>query len=226
MGYGGKIVEQNRCRALRALGWTYNEIAAEVAVSKSSVSLWCRDVEPDPEAWAVRAQANRNYGVRHKRPHPQQIAKQEEIERLQAEGAVRFALLTEQEFRAAGAMLYAGEGAKGPGAVKLANCDPRIILFFLNWLRRFFPLDERRLRGRMYLHRGLDLEEVMAFWVGLTGIPERQWGQPYRAEPTQGRGTTKHVLGCPSVGYSSTSFHREIMGWIDALLALPRIVPG
>ncbi len=82
MGYGGKVEEQHPLAApCGQPGWTYNDIAAEVGVSKSSVSLWCRDVEPDAEAWAARAQANRNYGARHKRPHAQQLAKQAEIER-------------------------------------------------------------------------------------------------------------------------------------------------
>jgi hypothetical protein len=40
MGYGGKVVEQRRARELRAESWTLAAIAAELGVSKSSVSLW------------------------------------------------------------------------------------------------------------------------------------------------------------------------------------------
>jgi hypothetical protein len=226
MGYRGKVAEQDRCRDLRAEGWTYNEIAAEVGVSKSSVSLWCRDVEPDPEAWASRAGANRARGWLVRRPHPQHVAKEAEIARLQAEGRERIASLTEREFLIAGLALYAGEGSKRDGGVRMANCDPRILYYFVTWLRRCFTIDDARLRVRMYLHVGLDLDHANAFWSDLLAIPLSQFTVPYRAESRVGVQHTKHVLGCPSVVYSSTSVHREVTGLMDALLSLPQIIPG
>ena len=60
MGYRGKIAEQEQARWLRALGWTLADIAAELGVSKSSVSLWVRDVEftPGPRRRARRRAPN------------------------------------------------------------------------------------------------------------------------------------------------------------------------
>ncbi len=49
MGYRGKVVEQERARELRAEGKTLLEIATELGVSKSSVSLWVRDVVFTPK---------------------------------------------------------------------------------------------------------------------------------------------------------------------------------
>ena len=48
MGYRGKVEEQHRARDLRARSWTLQEIAGELGVAKSSVSLWVRDVEFEP----------------------------------------------------------------------------------------------------------------------------------------------------------------------------------
>jgi len=226
MGYRGKIAEQNRARDLRAAGWTYNEIAAEVGVSKSSVSLWCRDVEPDPDAWAARASANRNYGARHARPHAQKVRKDEEIARLRAEGRARIAALTEQEFLVAGTALYAGEGSKRDGAVCFANSDPRMILFFATWLRRFFAIDESRLRMRLYLHEGLDLEAAIEFWSQLTGVPSAQFSKPYRAVADPSIRRSKHPMGCASVVYSHSRTLRTVLGLTDALLTCPSVIPG
>ena len=47
MGYRGKVVERRQARRLRRTGLPLGEIAARVGVSKSSVSLWVRDVEFD-----------------------------------------------------------------------------------------------------------------------------------------------------------------------------------
>ena len=48
MGYRGKVVERERARELRAESWALLDIAQELGVSKSSVSLWVRDVEFEP----------------------------------------------------------------------------------------------------------------------------------------------------------------------------------
>lgn len=85
MGYGGKVAAQQRARELRAQGWTYNEIVAELGVSKSSVSLWCRDVAVDEAARAARPRPDRNHGPRRRGPNRLQQAKEAEIRRLREE---------------------------------------------------------------------------------------------------------------------------------------------
>jgi hypothetical protein len=52
MGYRSKVAEQERARELRAEAWALVEIANELGVSKSSVSLWVRDVEEAVYFWA------------------------------------------------------------------------------------------------------------------------------------------------------------------------------
>ena len=45
MGYRGKVNEQEKARTLRAEGRTLQDIADVLGVAKSSVSLWCRDMD-------------------------------------------------------------------------------------------------------------------------------------------------------------------------------------
>jgi hypothetical protein len=157
--------------------------------------------------------------ARQRGPNKLQRRKEAEIEDLRTEGRRRIGRLTERELLIAGLAYYSGEGAKREGSVRFANSDPRLILFFVTWLRRFFRPDEKRLRVRLYLHQGLDLEAANLFWSNLTGIPLDQFGAPYRAVPDPSIRTTKHPLGCPSVVYSCTRTHRAIMGMIEALIS-------
>lgn len=229
MGYRGKVTEQNAARDLRAAGWTYSEICAELNVSKASVSLWCRDVEIDGVAWERRARENHRRGnarARQRGPNRLQLAKQTQIETLLAEGLVRIGRLGEREFLVAGAALYAGEGSKTDGSVKFPNSDPRMVLFFLTWLRRFYEIDESRLRVRLYLHDGLDLEAASAFWSELTGIPRSQFHQPYRAVADSSIRKAKHPMGCPTVDYGCSRTHRSIIGLVQALLTCDLSIPG
>jgi transcriptional regulator with XRE-family HTH domain len=218
MGYRGKVAERQQARQLRRTGLPLAEIAARVGVSKSSVSLWVRDVPF--EAPVVRPSRGRR-----RDPNALQRRKQGEIERLLEEGRARIGRLSEREFLVAGVALYAGEGAKRDGALKFANSDPRMIAFYCAWLRRFFEIDETRLRLRLYLHEGLDLDASITFWSEVTGIPPSQFQKPYRAVPDASIRHTKHVHGCASVDYSCSSTHRTIMGLVRALLG-EAVIPG
>jgi hypothetical protein len=229
MGYRGKVADQEAARALRAQAWTLNEIATKLGVARSSVSIWVRDVEFDEEARAARARTNfinGNYGARLRGPNKLARAKQAEIDRLLEEGKQRISRLSDGEFLVAGTALYAGEGAKGDGNVKFANSDPRMVAFFLAWLRRFFVVDESRLRLRLYLHRGLDLAAANEFWSQLTGIPVSQFAKPYRAAPDASIRKAKHPMGCPGVSYACSRSHRAIMGLVHALLSCKDSIPG
>lgn len=218
MGYRGKVVEQEQARGLRAQGWALADIAAELGVSKSSASLWCRGIDPGP--------LPERRTPRNRPPNRLQRAKQEQIERCRAEGIERIGALSDRDLLIAGTALYAGEGMKRDGAVGMANSDPRILLLFVMWLRHFWEVDERRLRVRMYLHKGLDLDGASVFWSELLGIPTSQFQAPQRVAARQGYRNSKHVMGCPSVRLSSAPVHRSVMGLVAALLSSPPLPSG
>jgi hypothetical protein len=210
MGYRGKVREQEEARRLRAQGKTLAEIAAVLHVSKSSVSLWVRDVPFTP--------SKRRRGPQRRR-HPLRERKLREIEELNRAGVERIGMLSEHAFLAAGAALYAGEGAKSDGKVNFANCDARMMRLFCAWLRRFFEIDEARLRVRVYLHQGLDLEAAESFWSDVTGVPRAQFRAPHRAVPDPSIRRNKHVHGCCYVTYACSRTHRAVMGLVSALLS-------
>lgn len=210
MGYGGKLVEQQRARELRAEAWTLADIASELGVSKSSVSLWVRDVAFTP---------NPRRRTRAPRPSSLHVRKLAEIEATKRAGAAAIGQLNEREFLMLGIALYAGEGGKTDGSVRFANSDPRMIRSFVTWLRYFFAVDESRLRLRLYLHEGLDLAAANVFWSDLTGIPISQFSTPYRAIADPTIRTSKHVFGCPCVVYSCSTTHRRVMGLVAAVLS-------
>lgn len=217
MGYRGKLAEQQQARQLRRTGLPLAEIAARLGVSKSSVSLWVREVEFVPLPRPPRG--------RRRDPNALQRRKRAETDRLVEEGLARIGRLSEREFLVAGVALYAGEGSKGDGTVRFVNSDPRMVVLFCAWLRHFYEIDESRLRLALYLHQGLDLSAAMAYWSGLTGIPESQFSKPYRAVPDPSIRHAKHVHGCVTVSYSCSATHRSIMGLVGALLG-GAAIPG
>jgi hypothetical protein len=216
MGYRGKLEAQEKARLMRAENMTLADIAATLGVSKSSVSVWVRDVPFTP--------SKRRYGPQ-RRTHPAHTAKLRQIQELDALGMKRIGTLGEEAFLTAGVALYAGEGSKRDGMVNFANTDARMVSFFCAWLRHFFAIDESRLRVRVYLHEGLDLDAAELHWSDVTDVPRTQFRAPFRAvaDPTIRR--TKHEYGCAYVSYGCSTTHRTIMGLIRALLS-SRAIPG
>jgi len=123
--------------AMRGEGRSYREIRQVVEVSKSTLSLWLRDVpltgeqqqalaRRGPEATAARASTNRDVAAR-RRAHVQDQARRQIAE------------LSESELFVAGVIAYWAEGAKnkpwrsGQG-VAFVNSDPGLIRLFLRWL--------------------------------------------------------------------------------------------
>ncbi len=218
MGYRGYVEQREVARARRAEAATLAEIATELGVAKSTVSVWVRDVPFTP-----RARRGRSAPAT---PHPFHLARLAEIEHYRAEGLARIGQLSNRDLRVAGTALYAAEGTKRDGSVAFANTDPHMIHLFLTWLRTFFSVDEARLRLRLYLHEGLDLDAANRFWSDLTGIPSAQFRAPYRAADNPTRRHAKHPVGCPSVLYGCSATHRAIMGLVAALLLSPSHLPG
>jgi uncharacterized protein YjcR len=222
VGYRGKLEERAQARELRAQAWTMQEIADELGVAKSSVSLWVRDVEFDA--------TSRRSAATHRRPrgsdHPLRRRKLAQLEALRKEGLERIGTLTEREFLVAGLGLYAGDGAKGDKEVRLSNSDPRIVGFFCRWLRCHFAIDESRLRVALYLHQGLDLEAAISHWEQVTGIPSAQFTKPYRAVPDATIRHTKHFNGCAHVVYNCVTTQRSILALMAAMLTAELVAPG
>ena len=85
----------------------------------------------------------------------------------------------------------------------------------------FFDVEERSLRARIYLHKGLDLEAATVYWADVTGIASSQFTAPHRAEADPTRRRSKHQFGCCTVRYHSKDTLRMILALCDALLKFP-----
>jgi hypothetical protein len=214
VGYRGKLEERARARELRAQAWTLQEIADELGVAKSSVSLWVRGVEFDA--------TSRRSAVTHRRPrgsdHPLRRRKLAQLEQLRKEGLERIGTLSEREFLVAGLGLYAGDGGKGEMAVEFANSNPALVAFHCRWLRWFFAVEEHRLRVVVYLHQGLDIDAATAHWSDVTGVPPAQFTKPYRAVSDATIRNNKHEHGCAHVRYSCSRTQRTILALTEAVL--------
>jgi transcriptional regulator with XRE-family HTH domain len=164
-----KTHEQRLARELRAQGWSIKEIERHLGVSRSSVSLWVRDVVLGPaERSRLISRAKLGPIVSAERKANAARAKRREY---QDEGR-RLVHLSDASY-AAGCMLYWAEGAKERNSVKLVNSDPELLHTFAAFLRRHFAVSGESMLIRCNLFADhLDRQhEIEAFWLAKLQLP-------------------------------------------------------
>lgn len=220
---------RQRARELRDQGKTYPEIAAELGVSKSSVSLWVRDL-PSPTATPegkARSQERRTSAVRAAwdRKHAEV-----EIERRQTRDLARRQIgqLAERDVLLAGALAYWCEGEKAKPwrkveRVQFINSDPGLILLFLRFLA-VATVERERVRLRVHIHERADVPAAEAYWSDLTGFPATSF---YRSTlkkhnpKTVRKNVNDDYNGCLVVTVlQSAELYRKIEGWAQGAMGV------
>ena len=177
-------------RARRAEGATYDEIAGELGVSKSSVSLWVRDITVpirpyDPER-AERAREAR-WGERLRKTEAERRATKE------ASAAV-VGDLSDREILLIGATAYWCEGSKDKPyqrreVLTFVNSDPDLIRVFLKFLK-LMETPAESVTFRVHIHETADIGSAERYWQGRVG---ESWGPFLRTSLKHDRPRTNRL---------------------------------
>lgn len=175
-----KSEEKMRALALRREGKSNKEIAKQLGVSPSSVSLWCRDIILTAEQaknlktrQIAAGYRGRMIGAATNRD--KRLAK---IENARQEAFSNITSLSKDSLFYIGLGLYWGEGTKsGSGSLAVANSDPRVIVLMMRWFSECFGIERDRFMPRVFIsdtHR--DREEIITdFWVNTLNLPHSQF---------------------------------------------------
>jgi hypothetical protein len=142
------------------------EIERRLGVSRSSVSLWVREIEltdHQREELEAKAAPARTRGRRVYYRARRRI--------FQDEG--RAVARKGEPLHAAGCMLFWAEGSRHRNKVQFTNSDPAMVEFFMSFLRRYFPMPNEAVRVACNLFA--DHEErqrqIEDFWLATIGVP-------------------------------------------------------
>ncbi|MFJ8310605.1 MULTISPECIES: hypothetical protein [unclassified Streptomyces] len=207
---------RDRARELRTRGMTYDQIQVELGCSKSSISLWVRDLpKPDRTRTPEEASAIAKRGW-------EAALKRREAERQQTkrDAASEVGELSDRELFLAGVVLYWAEGAKDKPwdrreSLKFINSDPNVIKVYLKWLK-LLDVTPDRLRLHVSIHESADVEEATRFWAELTGLGPASFNKPVlkRHNPkTHRKNTGDAYRGCLAIYVrDSVDLYRRMEG--------------
>jgi len=206
-----KIVQKKLVRKLRKEGSSYREILEQVKVSKSSLSLWCKDICLT-NSQLMRLSTKRpikNYGAEANHRN-----RQAEIKRIRTLAKKEIGNISNQEFKLMGIALYWAEGSKTKNA-EVSNSDPKIIKFMVKWFEKFCSVKPIKLKAQLHVHSGQDEVRMKKYWSVLTGIPLNNFCKSY-IKP-EGTGHRKNILynGTIKIRFCSENLRHRILGWIE-----------
>ncbi|MFB7914600.1 hypothetical protein [Streptomyces sp. NPDC056061] len=162
---------REKARELRLQGWTYDRIQVELGCSKSSISLWVRDL-PKPVRSRTAAEQARLAG-RMRWDHELAV-RDAERRKTKAAAKEEIGAMTDRELFLAGVALYWAEGAKDKPydrreTVAFINSDPDVITVFLAWLD-LLGVAAERLSYRVMIHESADVNAAEQYWADLVRI--------------------------------------------------------
>ena len=221
MGYFGKIEGKFKAQELRRQGLSYREILTQVYVSKSTISLWCKDIELT-EKQKLRLLKKKQFGQKKGSlvaAENKRRARIKRTEKIRKEARKTVGKLGRRDKFITGIALYAAEGNKSDGKAGFSNADPKLNKFMMDWFLTFAKVPIEKMRGAIWLHEGLSERRAKTFWSELVNLPFTQFHKTYIAKIKNDSKKIRkniHQYGIFAIKFSDAAIHRKIMGWIYA----------
>ncbi|MEV0277687.1 hypothetical protein AB0I22_15095 [Streptomyces sp. NPDC050610] len=203
-------------RELRTQGLTYDQIQLELGCSKSSISLWVRDLPKPPPRTKEEASAIARRGWEATLARREAARQETKLEATREIGE-----LSDRELFLIGVGLYWSEGTKSKPyrrdeQVTFVNSDPNMIEVYLSWLA-LLGVDRQRLRFYVMIHESADVEGAERFWADLTGGDATMFGKTTLKKhnpKTVRKNVGETYRGCLVVRVrQGADLYRRIEGW-------------
>lgn len=110
-----------------------------------------------------------------------------------------------------GAMLYWAEGDKTKNYfVALTNTDINILTYYLKWLRKYYDINETRLKGRLHIWNNINEQKPKEFWSKKLKIPIKQFTKSYISKSILNIKKQRHEFGVCRISYGSVKIFQDI----------------
>jgi hypothetical protein len=187
---------------------TIDQLAERLAVSRTTVYYWVRDIPIERTTRQTRAQRRntramqRRFRLMREAAYEGGIAEFDELCRIP----------TFRDF----VCMYIGEGYKRTRhKVSLANSDPTVITLANGWISRFA---RNPVKYAVQYHADQNLKEVVEFWGDLLDVPSAtiRLQRKSNSNGLSGR-KWRSRYGVLTVWVGDTLLRARLQGWIDCV---------
>ncbi|PJE59582.1 MAG: hypothetical protein COU84_00010 [Candidatus Portnoybacteria bacterium CG10_big_fil_rev_8_21_14_0_10_43_39] len=197
-------------KILRRKGYSFNEITKKLNISKSTASIWLRDIKLSKSAIE---RLKRRCLLGYEKTREKKRLKREKIDKdlkKEAETFLSSVKLGKKHLKMFCALLYECEGTKNTASgISFSNSNPELVKLFLFLLRSSFEIDEKRFRVCVHIHDYHSPKKQMSFWSKITGISKKQFIKPYQ-KPNTGKRIKDNYQGCANIRYFDSLLARRL----------------
>jgi transcriptional regulator with XRE-family HTH domain len=196
-----------RAKEYRLKGYSFNEISKIFKISKSTASLWLRNI-PLTEDGRKRLKKISDLG-REKAISTNKRKREEILKKINSNCKVlRGREYGDNDLKLFLSLMYWGEGGKTGRRVSFMNSDPAMIKSYLFLFRKAFAINENKIKLLIHIHPYHDENELINFWSRTTGVVKDRI-RIYRNK-NSGKNIKKDYKGCVAVNYNDTKIFSEI----------------
>jgi len=209
--------EKGEAIRMRQAGASYSQIKAKIPVSKSSLSLWLRDM-PLPEE---RIRVLRDFSATRIERYRETRRKTREGRWAMVRSKARkdIGVLSNRELLLVGLFLYWGEGGKTkPGTTSLSNSDPAMIRFFMQWLESL-SVPREKMKVHMHFYSDMDVHAELIYWSGVLGLPLSAFRKSYIKQSKRIDLTyfQRHIHGTCNLIYENRDVSEYVLQALECL---------
>lgn len=218
-----KLEEKLKATKWRKKGMSYKEILQKISVSKSTLSLWLRDIPLSKEQQQQllnKKQQGANRGA--KKRQEDRIEKTKIIIKA-AEKEARE--MYNNPLFLIGLVLYWAEGDKSDiiEQVKFTNSDPILVKLMMKWFLLICHIPKEKIRINIHIHTLHCRKNIEEYWSKITNIPLTQFYKT-QIKPTTLRQRRNHLYnGTCAITILSRELFRKIKGWKIGITKIQKV---
>lgn len=221
-----RLKDREAARKLRIEeGLSLNEICQRLSLSKSSVSIWVKDIkltEKQKDRLTKKYQNSYKEGAKVGNTYQRDYYYKKRVE-YQKEGKELLYKYKEDSKFIAGIMLFWAEGSKDRYSIIMTNSNIHMLSFFIQFLKKYFKMKKEDIKFsfQFYSNNGISVEEVKKYWIKGLKLPEecfKRYTVDKRYEKAPGMKKGKAPYGIGRIVINSVRKKQMIFGAIQAFI--------
>ncbi len=221
------LKKKQRALVLRRQGYSYQEIAQSLRISKSTSYYWARKVlltkvaqtKIDKKQKEALRKGLLAYNAVYAKLRSQKAAAIREEYKKKAAKEIR--TLSRKDIRILGSALYWAEGgSKNRYSLRFANSNPMIINATMRFFREILNIPDEKIKARIHLYPDTDQKKAIDYWKKVTGLSRGNFHKPQvqisrASKRKRPRNTLPH--GTLHLTVNSTELVCRVRGWIQGI---------
>lgn len=219
--------DKNIAIRLRRSGKSYGQIRTALGIPKSTLSVWLRDVKLSQESRRRILSRGHEKSIIAliKRNKYQTVLANKRAGEARDVARAEVRGLMDNPLFISGVALYWAEGyKKGASGSKwksfdFTNSDPEMVMVMMRFLDKVCKINKKDIKIQLMIHSNSEAERALRYWVGLTGVPRKQFIKTCNSLSKYSRKKRKPLLtnGTIHIRINNVKFFFKIIGWIDGL---------